>query len=72
MSYSWIHDSEMDVARAEAAAGDILGEEGREFQRNLEQRLEADPEFRAWADRKHLERYGAERPHPEAELEAGL
>jgi hypothetical protein len=68
MSYPWIHESEMDAARAEAEAGDLLGDEGRAFQQQLEAGLEADPEFRAWADAKYLERHGTERPRPEAEL----
>jgi len=67
MSESWIHESEMDAARAEHEAGDIPGDEGRAYQRQLEERLEADPEFRAWADAQYLERHGAERPHPEIE-----
>jgi hypothetical protein len=73
MSYPWIHESEIDAARAEAEAGDILGDEGRAFQRRIEASLEADPEFRAWADAKHLERWGHRRvlPEPEPELEAG-
>jgi len=69
MSYPWIHESEMDAARAEAEAGDILGDGGREFQQQLESRLEADPEFRAWADAKYRDRHGIERPHPEPEAE---
>jgi hypothetical protein len=72
VSYPWIHESEMDAARAEAAAGDVLGDEGRAFQARIEAALEADPEYRAWADAKYLERWGHQRPDPEAEAEAGL
>ncbi len=71
MSYPWIHESEMDAARAEAEYGGLSPEE-REYQRGLEQTLEADPDYQAWADAKHLDRWGIERPHPEAEAEAEL
>jgi len=42
MSESWIHQSEMNAARAEYEAGDILGNEGRAFQQRIEAVLEAD------------------------------
>jgi hypothetical protein len=71
MSFPWIHESEMDAERAAAAAGDILGDAGRAEQRKIDEMLERDPEFRAWADAKYLERWGIPRPHPEAEMEAG-
>jgi hypothetical protein len=70
MGYPWVHESEMDGARAEAEAGDLLGDEGRAFQARIEASLEPDPEFRAWADAKYLERHGVERSHPELEPEA--
>jgi hypothetical protein len=67
VSYPWLHDSEMDAARAEHAAGDLLGDDGRAAQRRMEAALDADPEFRAWADAKYLDRWGVPRPHPEPE-----
>jgi hypothetical protein len=48
VSYPWIHESETAAAHAEHDAGDLLGEEGRRFQRRVEAALEADPDFRAW------------------------
>jgi hypothetical protein len=72
VSYPWLHDSEMAAARAEHAAGDLPGEDGRAFQRRLEASAGADPEFRAWAARAYLERWGAGRPAAEpAGPEAG-
>lgn len=72
MSYPWLHDSEMAAACAEHEAGDLLGEDGRAFQRRLQAALDAGPEFRAWAARTYLERWEAGRPAAEpAEPEAG-
>ena len=71
MSYPWISDSEIDAARAEHDAGDILGDEGRANQRRIDETLERDPEWRAWADAKHLERWGVPRPRRELDIEAG-
>ncbi|HVT67209.1 MAG TPA: hypothetical protein VHF26_05635 [Trebonia sp.] len=67
---NWLHDSEIAAARAEHEAGDILDSEGRAWQQRLEARLEADPEFAAWADRKYLERWGVPRPGAQSEAEA--
>jgi hypothetical protein len=66
MSYPWLHESEMSAARAEHEAGAILSEVDRDYQRRLEARLESDPDFRAWADARYLERRGTERPHADA------
>lgn len=65
MSYPWISDSEMDAARAEHEAGDTLGDDGRASQRRIDAALGRDPEFRAWADVKYLERWGTPRPQAE-------
>ena len=70
MRYPWIHASEMAAAHAEAAAGDILGDEGRAYQRQIDEGLEADPEYRAWADSKYMDRYGIPRARPGAEAAA--
>jgi hypothetical protein len=64
VSYPWLHDSEMNAARAEREAGDILSDTDRADQRRLEARLETDPDFRAWADARYFERWGIERPQP--------
>jgi hypothetical protein len=64
-----IHESEIAAARAEHDAGDLLGKDGREFQRRLEISLERDPQFRQWADQKHRERWGTERQRPDTEME---
>jgi hypothetical protein len=69
VSYPWIHVAEMAAARAEAAAGDVLGDEGRAYQRQIGEGLEADPEFRAWADAKYMDRYGIPRGRPAAAAE---
>ena len=53
MSFPWIHQSEMQAARAEArleAEGSF--EEGRQAHEEFRQRLEAGPGWqRFWADR---------------------
>lgn len=72
MSYPWIHESETAAAHAEHDAGDLLGEEGRRIQRRVEAALEVDPGLPRLADARFLERWGTERPHPEADApEAG-
>ena len=46
---------------------DLLGDEGRAVQRRIEAALDRDPDYRAWAAAKHLDRWGTEHPHPEPE-----
>jgi len=66
VSYPWVHESEMNAARAEHEAGAILTDADRAYQHRMEARLESDPDFRAWADARYFQRWGTERPHPGA------
>ena len=71
MTYPWLSESEMAAARAEYDVGDLLGDEDRAAQRELDAALERDPEFAAWADQRYLERWGVPRPHPPGPDAAG-
>jgi hypothetical protein len=62
VSYPWLHDNETTGARAGHEAGDNPGEDGRLCQHKLEAPLEADPEFRAWADQKYPGQRRTRRP----------
>jgi hypothetical protein len=69
MSYSWLSESEMDAARAQHEAGELLDDDGRVFQRRIDDALERDPEYREWADRQYLERWGVPWPQRGAETD---
>jgi hypothetical protein len=58
VTYPWLSESEMAATRAEYDVGDLLGDEDRAAQRELDAALERDPEFAAWADQRYLERWG--------------